>query len=327
MRRRQPAAAGTPQLRRDFWQAFKTLMETTSDIGCSRVSSDGWLWHSAGLSAGYLASIVNVRERELCVWFRVNEANADTVFSYLQSRRAEVDDAFVEAPTWRPGGGSSHVIEVRRRDADIRERSAWPEYMAWLQSRLETFQGTLWPLVGRVPPMGERKQWDEELFFAELRRWNPACLAPARLLLRWASDRGEEVQWGKGGQSGSFTPAVVHHGVAYRLVSARTDGTVVLPLNRLKDTPLFEEREQRLELLEQVNRMRHLRLPETTLDGRPTVPLALFSDPVAAGQLVELLDWFRGRVRPASSREAGRAARRRGAKDRQPDRQDAGRPV
>ena len=97
---------GAPQLRREFWQAFKLHMEETSSIGCSRASSDGWLWHSADLSSGYLASILNVRAGEMGVRFRLNEPNADTVFSFLQAHRGEIDAAFDTPLAWRPGDGA-----------------------------------------------------------------------------------------------------------------------------------------------------------------------------------------------------------------------------
>lgn len=294
--RPRPAAMGASQLRREFWASFRDEMKDVGDIGCSRASSDGWMWHTASLSAGYLASLVNVREREICVWFRLNDANADTVYSFLGEHRDRVDREFVTPPRWRRGGGRSHVIEQRRR-ADVRDRDAWPEHMTWLREQLQDFQRALWPLVGRVPPLGERRRWDEDLFFGELGAWNPDCLAPARAVLDWAHERGEEVQWGSGGQCGSFTPVIMRRGVPHRLVSVSTDGTLRLLFSRLKESSVFAERDQRVEVLTRVNEVRHVRLSDKTLRQRPALPLALLTDSVAAGQFTRLLDWFRETVR------------------------------
>lgn len=286
---------GAPQLRREFWQAFKLHMSEVSSIGCSRVSSDGWMWHAADLSSGYLASLLNVRLGEIGVRFRLNEPNADTVFSFLQTRKPEIDSAVEPEPAWRSGDGGSHVIEVMRR-ADIAERTAWPEQMTWLTRQLEGFQCALWPLVGRVPPKRERRLWDEELFFRELSSWNPTSLEPATVLLRWAQKRGEGIRWGRGGQSGSFTPTVSRQGVANQLATVRTDGTLHLLFARLKDSPLYADRARRLELLAEVNRVRHFELPDETVDQRPAVPLAVLSDVEACRQFVGLLDWFHDSV-------------------------------
>jgi len=284
------------QLRREFWQAFKQRAEETSNIGCSRVSSDGWLWHAADLSSGYLASILNVRVGEMGVRYRLNETNADTVFSFLQAHQPEIDAAFEAPLAWRPGDGGSHVMEAMRR-TDIGERATWPEQMGWLMRQLEAFQRALWPLVGRVPPARERRLWDEPLFFRELSAWNPDGLGPATAILRWAQRRGDPLQWGRGGQSGSFTPTVARQGIAYQLVSVRTDGTIQLLFARLKDSQLFADRARRLELLAEVNRVRHLCLPAEAVDQRPAVPLAMFGDPDASAQLIALLDAFHDGVK------------------------------
>jgi len=290
------ATPGAPRARREFWQAFKLHMEEASAIGCSRVSSDGWMWHAADLSSGYLASILNARVGEMGVRFRLNETNADTVFSFLQAHRPAIDAA-LEAPlAWRRGDGGSHVIESMR-PADISDRAAWSEQMTWLTRRLEAFQHALWPFVGRVPPAGERRLWDEALFFRELSAWNPASLRPATELLRWAQQRGHGIQWGRGGQSGSFTPTVSRQGVAYQLAGASTDGALHFLFARLKASRLYSPRARRLELLAQVNRVRGLALPDETVDRRPAVPLAMFDDPGACAQLIALLDRFHDGVR------------------------------
>jgi hypothetical protein len=289
---------GAPQLRREFWQAFKQHAEETSSIGCSRVSSDGWMWHAADLSSGYLASILNVRVREMGVRYRLNETNADTVFSFLQAHRPEIDAAFETPPSWRPGDGGSHVIEAMC-PADVDDRVAWPEHMGWLMRQLEAFRRVLWPLVGRVPPPRERRLWDEPLFFRELSAWNPAGVGPATAILHWAQSRGDPLQWGRGGQCGSFTPVVARQGIAYQLVSVRTDGTLQLLFARLKDSQLFADRARRLELLAQVNRVRHVCLPAEAVDQRPSVPLAMFGDPEAGAQLIALLDAFHAGVKAA----------------------------
>lgn len=138
---------------------------------------------------------------------------------------------------------------------------------------------------------------DAPLFFRELSVWNTACLGPATAILRWVQRRGDPLQWGRGGRSGSFTPTVVRQGVAYELASVRTDGTLQLLFARLKDSQLLADRARRLELLAEVNRGRHLCLPAETVDQRPSVPLAVFDDPDAGAQLIALLDAFHAGVK------------------------------
>lgn len=284
------------QLRREFWGQFTEEMAAHGSIGCSRVSSDGWMWHAADLTFGYLASLLNVRHGEIGVRYRLNEAGADAVFAFLEKHRRAIDAAFDVPPTWRPGESSSHVIEVMRA-ADVAVRAGWAGHMRWLREQLEAFQGALWPFTGRVPPTGERRLWDEPSFLHELATWNPTCLAPATAVLRWAQWRGEHIQWGRGGQTASFAPATLHRGVGYQLAAVRTDGSIRLLFGRLKDLPPFTDRRRRLEILERLNRVPLLSLPDDVIDARPSLPLAMLGHADTCAGFIEVLDWFRSEVR------------------------------
>jgi hypothetical protein len=287
--------AASSQLRREFWRAFRDYMAGVSAIGCSSPSSDGWMWHVAHVSSGYLASLLNVRLGQIGVRFRLAGPEADTVFSFLESHRHDVDDALEPRPTWRRGEGSSHVIEVLT-GADVSARDSWPAHMSWLRTELEAFQAALWPHVGRVPPAAGRRHWNEELFLSELSAWNPGCLVPATAILATAQQRVEAIQWGSGGRTGSFTPTVWHGGIPHQLVSVRTDGTFQLLFSRLRETPPFADRAGRLELLRRVNEVRHLRLGEEVLGQRPGLPLAMLGDAEVRAQFTGLLGWFSAAV-------------------------------
>ncbi len=292
------ATTGATQLRRDFWRQFTDEMAAHSSIGCSRVSSDGWMWHAADLTFGYLSSLLNVRHGEIGVRYRLNEAGADTAFAYLESHRPAIDAAFDVPPTWRPGESGSHVIEVMRA-ADVPARAGWAEYTRWLREQLEAFQRALWPFAGRVPPTGERRLWDEPSFLRELATWNPSSLAPATAVLRWARGRGQDIQWGRGGQTASFAPATMHRGVGYQLAAVRTDGSIRLLFARLKDLPPYTDRRRRLEIIEHLNDVPLVRLPADVIDARPSLPLAMLGHADTCSGFMEVLDWFRGDVKTA----------------------------
>ncbi len=285
-----------PQLRHDFWSSFKRYMEDSSSVHCARATMDGWMWHNADLTTGNLLSMIRVRLGEIGVKYTLNDADADTVFSFLLAHREEVEAGFEQAPTWRPGGTNSHVIEIRRR-GDLLDLAAWSEHFSWFRRQLETFQIALWSLVGRVPPGGERRHWDQESFLRELCTWNPTSLAPAKAILDWALARGATVSWGTGRQCGSFSPTIPNGGFSHQLASVRTDGTVVLLFRQLSNSPLFYERSRRLEALERLNGVRHFALPDSVIDLRPSVPLNVLADDCSCAQFLRVLDWFEDTVR------------------------------
>jgi len=287
---------GTPELRREFWQGFKRYLEGASSVRCARVTSDGWMWHNADLTTGNLLSMLRLRLGEIGVKYTLNDADTDTVISYLLAHRKEVDTVFDVAPEWRAGGDGSAVIEVRRAVQSC-EPQVWPEHFRWLQRQLETFNLALWPLLGRVPPKGDTRQWDEGSFMHEVRAWNPASAGPARAILDWSLAHNAVVSWGRGRRCGSLTPTICRGGFSYQLVSARTDGTFALLFTHLKKSPLFEQRARRLELLERLNRVKFLALPDTVVDFRPSLPLAMLADDAACAQFLDVLGWFRDSVR------------------------------
>lgn len=289
-------AASVPQLRRDFWRSFKHYMEDSSSVRCARATTDGWMWHNADLTTGNLLSMIRVRLGEISVKYTLNDADADTVFSFLRAHRQEADAGFEQAPTWRPGGANSHVVEIRR-PGDLLDFEAWPGQFGWLRRQLETFQLALWSLVGRVPPGGERRHWDQESFLRELCTWNPASLGPANAILDWALAHGAIVSWGSGRQCGSFSPTIPNRGFPYQLVSIRTDGTVVLLFRQLSNSPVFHETARRLDALERLNRVRYFALPDTVVDLRPSVPLNVLADDRSCTQFLHVLDWFRDTVK------------------------------
>ena len=289
-------ALSAPQLRLRFWRSFKRHMENTSSVGCARATTDGWMWHNANLTTGNLLSMVRVRLGEIGVKYTLNDADADTVFAYLGARRQELDAGFEWAPTWRPGGVNSHVIEIRR-PGSVLDVDSWSEYFNWFRRQLETFQHGLWGLVGRVPSGGERRQWDRESFVRELRTWNPASLGVANAILDWALTRGASVTWGSGGQTGSFAPTHPRGGFPYQLVSVRTDGSVVFLFRQLSDSPAFSARARRLEVLERLNQVEHFALPEKVIDLRLSLPLAVLMDDSADEQFLDVLDWFEDTLR------------------------------
>ena len=204
--------------------------------------------------------MVRVRQGEIVAQFALDELTAGTIFSFLQAHRREIDAAFADAPAWRTAGTRTHEIEVRR-PADITTEQAWPEYFDWFVRQLSAFQHALWPLVGRLPPSGGTRQWDEGSFFSELAAYTPSALAPARELLRWSQANMSMVEWGHGKRYGSFVPRARREGRLYGPFSVWTNGTFILRFAGLKKEWPFDEPAVRLDLLERVNLLPHLRPP------------------------------------------------------------------
>lgn len=281
----------TPELRRQFWQGFKEYMQASACVGCARVTSDGWMWHTTDLTTGKLLSIARVSLGEIGVKYTLQGVAADSVFSLLQSRRREVDTCFRTAPCWRRGGDASHIIEVRR-PGDVLNPGTWPEQFSWLRLQLDHFHEALWPLVGRECPLAGKRDWDERSFMEEVSRWNPNSSDPIQAVLSWASGRGVGVTWSRGQQCGTFQMVIRHRGFEYHPVVVRMNGTFTLLFTHLRESPAFYRPELRIELLRRLNEVEHVVLPEEAIDLRPTLPLAVLGEQPSLDRFLGVLDWF-----------------------------------
>lgn len=286
----------TPRLRREFWSAFRNHVGQKDGVKCGRASSDSWMHHNGHLNGGTLFTMVRVRQGAIATQFALDDITASTIFSFLKAHRADIDSAFSGVPQWRTAGVRTHEIEVRT-EADLTSRCDWSRYFAWFVEQLEAFQTALWPLVGRVPPAGDNRPWDEESFFAELGLHTPSAVAPARELLRWSQVNMSLVQWGRGKRFGSFVPTVRRQGRLHNAVSVWTNGTVVLRFADLKRESPFCDASLRAEFLHRLNRVPHFSLPRDAVDLLPSIPLPILAEAGSLTRFLDALDWFVQAVR------------------------------
>lgn len=140
-----------------------------------------------------------------------------------------------------------------------------------------------------------KQQWDEPSFFTHLRNEHgPDVAEVARSLYDWAAGLQLSFSWGQGGQYGSLTLAVSHHGLTARILSVWTYGRIEVKFSGLKNTGggPFEAEERREELL------RRLRtVPGVTLHGdvrnlhSPGIPLDVLTNPEALTQIKDVFTW------------------------------------
>jgi len=78
---------------------------------------------------------------------------------------------------------------------------------------------------------------------------------------------------------------------SYCLFVIYTYGRVEMQFEGLARRAPFDQRSLRLELLQRLNRLRGVSIPETKLDKRPSIALSLLSDEKALGQFLETMEW------------------------------------
>ncbi len=281
-----------PRLRLEFWREFAAFM-SASPVRCCRASMDTWMTHGGDINFGSLFTICRIQIGEIGAQFALESVGAKSIFAFLASRAASIDRAFESEPLWRaPANSQTALIEVRN-GADVRRRDQWPNQFAWLRRELETFQTSLWPLLGRVPPKREPRIWDERSFTEELSRYNPWSVGVVGKVLDWSVAAMPDRRWGRGQRRGAFYVGFHREGHDYYPFGLAVDGTFAINLPALAGEIPFDSESARLEVLQRLNHMPGLSLPPDALAKRVRLPIAMLDGDAALHSLFAWMEWLR----------------------------------
>lgn len=140
---------------------------------------------------------------------------------------------------------------------------------------------------------GLNRQWDEVTFFKELAsRTGPKEAEVARKILEWSRNKLPRFWWGKGKQDGSFYPVLDHNGEQYYPIAIWTYGKIEVQFQWLMTKPPFSDESKRRELLNRLNQIPGVSIPEKSITRRPNIFLTLFEDESSLKQLLDILDWI-----------------------------------
>jgi hypothetical protein len=142
------------------------------------------------------------------------------------------------------------------------------------------------------------KQWDESSFFEDLRqRRGDREAEVARTILAWAKKSVPRIWWGKGSKDGSFYPMLDYKGESHWVVSVWTYGRAEIPFQWMVPRKPFGDEAKRLEPRDRLNRIPGVEIPADAISRRPTIPLAVFTDPAALQEFLSVLDWYISEVK------------------------------
>ncbi len=209
---------------------------------------------------------------------------------------------------------SNSPFKIRARREELRQRlngiglnlpsrviDALPsiplEYLA-APGRCEAFIKVLDWMVAIIkntqPETEPGSSWTEERFFATLRKQRPGQeVEPiAQSLWAWCNLQADAVNWGTGKQIGSFNGLIRwSNDRAANVFNVWTDGKIVIGFGSLSSYPPFDEEAKRRELLERLNAIPGLRLPNDSFGRFPSFPLLTLKDESSFQQFVAAIQW------------------------------------
>jgi hypothetical protein len=126
------------------------------------------------------------------------------------------------------------------------------------------------------------KQWDEASFLQELTsRKGPEQAVVAKKILEWATSRATYVWWGRGSRSGSFVPGITHNEIDHQMFAVFTYGNVEIYFQWYQHKAPFDSETKRRDLLNRLNAIPGVSIPENGITRRPSIPLSALANPSA----------------------------------------------
>lgn len=141
---------------------------------------------------------------------------------------------------------------------------------------------------------GNEENWNEESFFAEIliQRGQKETEA-ARTILEWIKPKLNSIWYGVG-KRGSLVP--LHRTKdreTYRFCFALwTDGTVEIYFQHMKNRPPFDDISKRKELLDKLNLIKGVSIPDNKVSARPSFSIALLTDTIEMEKFMEAFNWY-----------------------------------
>ena len=123
-----------------------------------------------------------------------------------------------------------------------------------------------------------KKQWDEpSLLEAISKRYGIEAHNVASKLIAWGKKQNFRMWWGTGAQSGSCFFVKDYNDIPHSSFAIWTYGGIEIQFQHMKNRPVYDSKEKRLELLSQLNEIRDVNLASDRIDFRPSIELSSLS--------------------------------------------------
>ena len=144
-------------------------------------------------------------------------------------------------------------------------------------------------------PGGSRpsRQWDEPSFLAEMeRRWGEVEAGVTRAIIDWSREHFTRLTWRRGPTDGGFSPAFDHDGQSYWPFWISTNGRLRIQFYLMEGMPPFDQDSKKLELLQKLNEIPGVDLPDDAISKRPAILLTALKSPGSLQTFFSAVEWF-----------------------------------
>lgn len=135
----------------------------------------------------------------------------------------------------------------------------------------------------------KKRKWDEPSFLAALKeREGEEAANTAKDILSWGKERLLDIWWGQGIKSGQGLLNLVHGENWYGFFGLWTYGRIEIQFQVLKNRPVYQDVEMRMNLLNQLNRIPGVEIPDDGIKRRPSIPFSALYPKTSRIQFFEI---------------------------------------
>lgn len=141
-------------------------------------------------------------------------------------------------------------------------------------------------------PGRPEEEWNEVRFLAELLKTKgQKDVETVKKILAWITPKVSYIYYGTG-KRGAFAPILKVEGVNRFCFAIWVDGFVEIYFQHMKNRPVFDQEEKRLELLNKLNTIPGVAIPQERVSARPNFPLAVLNPETELQKFMDIFDWY-----------------------------------
>jgi hypothetical protein len=146
---------------------------------------------------------------------------------------------------------------------------------------------------------GAAEQWNEERFFSDITNKDSLNLRIYRILYVKSKELFDDILWGFGKSTGSFSPFLNVDGQVNKMFIVYTYGSIEILFENLKTKPPFNDESKRRELLQKTNIAfgKPLASAMDKIDKRPSYRINELNQPKVMEAFFEVVKWYIDTVR------------------------------
>ena len=139
------------RLQLEFWRAVREkLLEKKIVPSAQSPRPQYWFDVALGKTYVYLSNIANTTDNKIGVRVYIHKKIAEEALPALEAERGAIEAEIGQPLEWNPNPDNDDKVIILTRDADLWDKSKWPEYVDWMCEQIAAFRKAFVPRVKKL---------------------------------------------------------------------------------------------------------------------------------------------------------------------------------